>query len=133
MAVPLTLNKTSLSRSTETAPAPAQLSMSYLKLLRSQHDRRLAEEVDRLRFSGLPKTPPPGPTGGLAPFLALLHLGLGRNLTESETREAREFWTTYGPLDIDLCREALEHACRHLGTGRHISIYLEEIRKRTRR
>ncbi|MBE3519906.1 MAG: DDE-type integrase/transposase/recombinase [Firmicutes bacterium] len=133
VAVPLTLNKTSLSRSTETAPAPAQLSMSYLKLLRSQHDHRLAEEIERLRFSELPKTSLPGATGGVAPFLALLHLGLGRNLTEAETREAREFWATYGPLDIDLCREALEHACRHLGTGRHISIYLEEIRKRTRR
>ncbi|MBE3519185.1 MAG: helix-turn-helix domain-containing protein [Firmicutes bacterium] len=133
VAVPLTLNKTSLSRSTESAPAPAQLSMSYLKLLRSQHDRHLAEEVERLRFSELPKTSLPGATGGVAPLLALLHLGLGHNLTEAETREAREFWATYGLLDSNLCREALEHACRHLGTGRHISIYLEEIRKRTRR
>ena len=106
--------------------------MSYLKLLRAQHDRRLAEEVERLRFSDLPKQLP-GATGGVAPFLALLHLGLGRDLTEAETREAREFWATYGPLDIRLCQQALERACRDLGPGRHISTYLEEIRRRARR
>jgi len=132
VAVPLALNKTSLSRRAETAPAPTQLSMSYLKLLRAQHDRRLAEEVERLRFSDLPKQLP-GATGGVAPFLALLHLGLGRDLTEAETREAREFWATYGPLDIRLCQQALERACRDLGPGRHISTYLEEIRRRARR
>jgi hypothetical protein len=107
--------------------------MSYLKLLRAQHDRRLAEEVERLRFSELPKTPLPGATGGVALFISLLHLGLGRELTEAETREAREFWATYGPLDLGLCQQALERACRDLGTGRHISTYLEEIRRRARR
>lgn len=132
VATPFALGKTSL-RSTESAPAPTGLSMSYLRLLRAQHDRRLAEEVERLRFSDLPKAPLPGATGGVAPFLALLHLGLGRDLTEAETGEAREFWSTYGPLDIRLCREALERACRDLGTGRHISSYLEEIRRRARR
>ena len=133
VAVPLTISKTSLSRSAETAPAPTQLSMSYLKLLRAQHDRRLAEEVERLRFSELPKTPLPGATSTLALFLSALNLGLERELTEAETREAREFWATYGPLDIRLCQQALERACRDLGTGRHISTYLEEIRKRARR
>jgi len=132
VAAPFTLNKTSL-RGTDNTPAPTQLSMSYLKLLRAQHDRRLAEEVQRLRFSDLPKTPLPGATGGVAPFLALLHLGLGRDLTEAETQEARQFWATYGPRDLGLCREALERACCDLGTGRHISTYLEAIRARARR
>jgi len=106
---------------------PSGLTLSYLKLLKAEHDRCLALEIERIRFSDLPADPGTLPHG-TAPFVALLEEVLGRKLDHVEVRDTQLFLRTYGPFDDAAARKGLEKALATLGRERHIISYLEILR-----
>lgn len=135
LATPHTLSTTTAPGTPQDPEPPTpRVTLSYLKLLKAQHDSRLAEEVQRLRFRDLPQAPSAHTaTGGVAPLLTLLATCLGRTLTPTEITEAQAFWNTWGPLDLQQGQTALQKACLELGPHRHLIVYLEALKNTGRR
>jgi len=127
LATPHTLATTGRPALPDRAPPQAQLTVSYLQLLKAKHDQHLRAEVERLRFH---QPLPPAASTGLAPLLAQLETALGRALTPVERQDAQAFWADRGPLDPVRLAQALAQAVLHLGTQRHLLVYLETVKGR---
>jgi hypothetical protein len=97
--------------------------VDYLQILRENYQARTAAELGALKMV------PPGCGKELTciELQALLCTCRAASLTEHECQQAAATFRKLRPLQPDPTRTALDSARRQLGTGLHLSVYLEAL------
>lgn len=104
------------------APTLAGKQTDYLAMLRSDYERRVRTELSALRLQ-----PPPATELDLPGLVSLLESCREASLTDPERSEASALWRRLRPLEPDTVRRVTEGTRRRLGTGLHLSVYLQAL------
>lgn len=102
-------------------PAVDQNATDYLALLRADYERRLRTELSALGLQ------PAAAELDLPGLIAMLERCRSAALTDPERAEASAAWRRLRPIDSEPAQAALDSACRRLGTGLHLRIYLDAL------